>query len=186
MTPTKITLETTFTPYTLDSYQTFNFENEDESEIYNYNQEHDTDLDYDDFEWEYQTEEYSKALALNLITLLNDNILDDVILKIESDAIVHSPQFYNFDTDKIFLDLTIDEIKLRKYIEKNQEHFDKNKIGSYDGFMWFGDELDTMINYYLHNKTAKDYTTESYLWAQLDQVQAYEYMSMELAKKNNE
>jgi len=176
----KITLETLYTPYTLDTYQTFNFERDEESIMQNENI-----TDYDDIDWTYDYEGYLKDLATNLVVLLNDNILDDVILKISSDNEVSSPKEYNFTTDKSWLDFDIDIKKLKAYIKKNQTDYDKNKLGSCDGFMWFGNENETMLNYYLFTKSVKKYDNFEYLQDQFESVPAGEYIEYKVINKLN-
>ena len=172
----KITLETVFTPYTLDTYQTFTFENDEECLI-------DEGKTYDDYEWDYDCKGYLNDLAENLIVLLRDNILDDVITGINSDLKVSSPKQYNFDTDKIFIDFKVDQLKLDKYINDNIDEYNKNKLKSCDGFMWFGDDKETKLNYYLRKVSAEKYSQESYFYDQIDCVQGCEYITNKLIKK---
>ena len=79
-----IELETLYTPYTLDQYQTFTFDN-----VYDYICQ-DLDLDFNDIDWDYDTDGYAKALAINLVKLLNKNILDDVILKYLPEEVIYN------------------------------------------------------------------------------------------------
>lgn len=173
----KIELETIFTPWTLDTYQTFTFEGAEsmicESE----------GVEYDDMDWDYDCKGYINDLAKNLVTLLNDNILDDVILSVTSDLKVYSPKEYNFSTDKIFLEFLVDEKKLDNYIETNKESFEAEKLRDRDGFMWFGDELQTKLNFYLYSESVKKYTAESYYYDQMDSVPEYEYITATPIKK---
>ena len=48
----KISLESLYTPYTLDCNNTFTFDSTIEGEIENYNQENDTNYNYDDFDFD--------------------------------------------------------------------------------------------------------------------------------------
>jgi len=187
----KIKLETLYTPYTLDSYQTFTFENAEDSIIYDlshYNHERGEylktplDITYDDIAWKYNTNGYLKALADNLINLLNNNILDEVILSITPDGEPISPREYNLTTDKIFLDINVDVEKLKKYIKDNQADYDKNKLKDCDGFWWFGYEIQTMLNYYLMNKSAGEYSADDYYMDQVETVDAMEFITYKIIK----
>jgi len=171
-----ITLETVFTPYTLDTYQTFTFENDEECLI-------DDGKTYDDYEWDYDCEGYLNDLAKNLIVLLNDNILDDVIISITSDQKIYSPKQYNFDTDKIFIDFEVNQLKLDKYINDNIDDYEKNKLNNCDGFMWFGEESHTRLNYYLRKVSDKKYSAIDYFYDQTECVQGCEYITNKLIVK---
>jgi len=82
---TKIDLESTFTPWTLDTYQTFTFDRDEECIL-------ETEGGgYDNYEWDYNTDGYLDELAKNRIELLKDNILDDVILDVMPGKI-HRPK----------------------------------------------------------------------------------------------
>jgi hypothetical protein len=176
-----------FTPWTIDTYSTFTFDDHDEREIENYNQENGTELTYDDFEWEYDHKGYVKQLADNWLDFMRDNIIDDVILAIEPDGEPWSPKFYNFSTENQNIKFTVDYAKLTEYIEANREHYQKNKIGSCDGFMWFGDDDQTMLHYYLQYKSGSDYTDENYYYDQIEALQSngqiYEFVKFEVIKK---
>jgi len=122
-----IGLTTMYTPYTLDSYNTFVFDSEEEQIIESYNEQNGTQKTYDDFVWEYKTKEYLQALGENLVLLLNKNILDDVILKVASDNVVYRPREYNFTTDEITLDFIVNTDNLKKYIEDHAKDYKQKK-----------------------------------------------------------
>jgi len=168
-----ITLETVFTPYTLDTYQTFTFENDEECLI-------DDGKTYDDYDWNYDCKGYLNDLAKNLIVLLRDNILDDVITAIDSDMKVLSPKQYNFDTDKIFIDFKVNQLKLDKYINDNIDDYEKNKLKNCDGFMWFGDDNQTRLNYYLRAVSAEKYPAIDYFYDQIEEVDQCQYITNKL------
>jgi len=178
----KISLETFYTPYTLDTYQTFCGDGEedriiqdllDNKEIKNENE----------VEFTFKHKEYLNDLAINLILLLNQKILDDVILGISSNLEVLSPNFYNFTTDHIFIDFKINKVNLKNFIEKNKEDYEKNKITDVIGFWWFGNKWETMLAYYLHKVSAEKYTKEYYICDQLESVPSYEYINYKIIKK---
>jgi hypothetical protein len=174
---TKITLDTQFIPYSLDSYNLFTFDSEIDCILENEKK------DYDDFDWNYDNTGYLKALAENLIKLLNDNILDNVIISLSSDLNVISPKEYNFSTDRIFIDFNVNLFALKDHIKANQADYDANKLKDGPGFMWFGDDNQTMLNYYLRTVSAKNYEFESYYYNQLEQVPADEFISYEPVKQ---
>lgn len=168
----KITLETLYTPYTLDLYQTFTFEMVEEYVT----ADTENGGDYDDFEWEYDSKGYLEALAENLVSLLNENILDDVILKVEQDGKPVSPQYYNFTTDKAWVVFTVSGEKLNAWIAEHDAEYQAGKLRDRDGFWWFGDENETMLAYYLKTVSAGKYSHEEYFFDQLEQVDTHEYV----------
>lgn len=153
-----IELETTFTPWTLDTYQTFTFKRAEEMEIDYWSDKLGLNLDYNDFEWTYHNEEFLQALADELEKTLKEYILDDVIKGLEFGAPT-SPRQYNFTTDKSFVEWEVDMDKLNEYIEENKEDFEDNKISSGPGFMWLGDEEETKLNYYLKKESTKKFNS---------------------------
>lgn len=185
-----IQLNIMFSPYTIDTYNTFDFDSHDENEVYNYNDEHNTNYTYDDFDWTYDRKGLVKQLADNWLYLTKANILDDVILDIVPDGEPYSPREYNFSTDNQNIIFTVDYDKLTAYIKDNQAHYDANKIKSSSGFWWFGDDDQTMLHYYLHFKSAADYTENDYINDQYDLLQGngliYEFVTFELIKPEPE
>ncbi len=169
-------LETLYSPYTLDTYNIFTLDSAIDSEIEYHNDNNTRQIDYNDFDCD--MESYKKDLAIHLVELLNENILDDVILKITSDMKVISPSEYNYITDKIWLGLEYDEIKLDEYIEKNQADFDEKKIKSCSGFMWLGEEIDEKIIYYLNEVSGKKFSRDAYIISQFEDVSEYEYITI--------
>lgn len=178
----KIELESLYTPYTLDMYQTFTMEDADDQILESLNEGRDELLEYDDVDFTYDMEGYGKALAENLVGLLNEKILDDVIIKVESDCKVISPREYNFVTDKIILNISVDMEKLTEYIEANRAKYDKDKLQDTDGFWWFGDEQMTMLSYYLMRESVKKYSKDDYFYDQIETVSAYDYVEYEVPK----
>lgn len=171
-----INLETTYTPWTLDTYQTFTFDNAEDMIL------EDLDKTAEDVSFSWDHKGYLKDLSINLIDLLKYNILDDVILSIEPDGDPASPAYYNYISDHLFINWTVNINKLKKYINDNIEDYNKNKIGSGSGFCWLGDEEETMLNYYLFNESVKKYSDEAYFYDQLDGVLAWEYVTYKINK----
>jgi hypothetical protein len=159
------------TPYTIDTYQTFTFDNAEEMICENYT------LDYDDLDWEHRTTEHVQALAESWLHLLKENILDNVIRDIAITAPASSPREYNFRTDSAPVKFTVDMDALNKYIDDHAEDYQKNKIHSVDGFMYFGDEDDARLDYYLRKVSTVLYRPyEDYFMDQLDAVDSWEYV----------
>jgi len=182
----KITLETLYTPWTLDTYGTFTLENEDEYILENFNEDKPKDapeITYDDLEWTYDMDGYLKALAENLLEKLQENIRDEIILDVSSDLKVSRPREYNFTTDCAWLDFTVDMDKLAAFIDAHKADYEENCIRSRDGFMWLGDEEHTMINYYLETVSEKLYPEDEYINDQFENVYAGEFVSAEPVKK---
>lgn len=167
-----------FTPYTLDTYGTFNFDGTDELILENAKEDNGgVEVSYDDFDWKYDTNGYLLALRQNLLKLLNANILDDVILKVEPEGDIVRPREYNFSTDWSNLVFTVNENALNAYIEAHKEAYDAEHLRDRDGFWWFGDELQTRLNWYLSTVSEKTYTQEEYIGDQMEGVSDYEYVT---------
>lgn len=170
MTIKKLEFDTMFTPWTLDTYQTFDMSNneyliEDGKE-------------YDDYNWEYDFQGYLAALYANYIELLNNNILDDVILKVDAgDKGVSSPKEYNHSTDRGYPVFTVNYDKLLEYIEGNRDDFEKNKIQDGSGFWWYGSDDDTMLHYYLKTVSSGAYNFEAYYYDQMGGVEQLDYIT---------
>lgn len=174
----KIKFEITFTPYTIDTYDTFTI-TEAEDIIMD-----DLGVDYYAIEWTHDNEGFIQDLAKSWCELMNNNILDDVIKSIELDGKAYSPKYYNYTTDNCQVFITYNEVKLDEYIAKNIADYEKNKIRSCDGFMFLGDETDAKIHYYLKNESVKLYSINDYLMDQYENVQSYEYIQGELIVKS--
>jgi len=182
----QLKLSIMYTPYTIDTYSTFDFESHDEMEVANYNEENNTSYTYDDFDWTYDHKGLVKQLADNWLELMRAHIIDDVILAIEPDGEPWSPREYNFSTDDQNIIITVDYDKLVQYIKDNQAHYDDNRIQSCDGFMYLGDDEQAMLHYYLAYKSITDYSESDYISDQYDLLQGNgqldEFVSFELIK----
>ena len=166
----KITLDTSDTPYTLDTYATFTMDNTDEYMLEN-ERETNPNAEYDDFDWTCDHKGYLQSLADNWLVLMRENILDSVILAIEITGAPISPREYNFSTDRAPIEITYNETALLEYIAKHREQYEKEKRHSYDGYIWLGDERDNEIMWYMQNASTVLYTPDAYV---MDQ---YEYMN---------
>lgn len=168
----EIGLSIMYTPWTIDTYATFDTEREEEMAIENYNEEHCTEYTYDDFDWEYDHKGLVKCLAENWQHFVNKEATDEVIEKVELDGEPRSPREYNFATDDCDIIVTVDYKKLRQYVADNKAHFEGNKIKSTDGFMWLGDDDQAMLHYYLWHEAVKNYSVDYYMDDQLDRLQS--------------
>jgi len=166
----KITLETLYTPYTLDTYSIFDMDIDEMSMF-------ELEGEYDDYTFEYDFDTYKKDLAVNMIKLLKENIIDNVITGIESDCVVHSPKEYNYTTDKIYIDFIVNKKELDLYIEKNIDKYNTEKIKDREGFWWLGNEDQTRLNFYLCNKSIELYSSDDYVMDQYEDVQDYNYVT---------
>jgi len=172
-----INLSIMYTPYTIDTYNTFTMETAEGCIM------EDQQCEYDDIEWNYDHREYLQALADSWIELMNKNILDDVILKVEADGKAISPKEYNYRTDDCDVIFTVNINQLKAYIDRNSEDYAKNKIGSVDGFMWFGDDNETMLHYYLKKQSVKHYDAYAYYIDQMESVNDFDYIDYKIIKK---
>lgn len=177
-----------YTPWSIDTYQLFSTDMYEEQEIEWYNEQNETSYTYDDFDWSLDHEGYVKQLAANWLDLVRDNIIDDVILSIDPDGDPWSPRYYNYGTDNQNIHFTVDYDALKKYIADNQSDYDADKIKSSSGFVWLGDDDETMLQYYLNKKSGTEYSDESYMYDQFDLLhgngQIGEFISFELIKKD--
>ena len=126
----------------------------------------DSDNDYDLTD----VDGYCKAVCQKIVDDVYSAVVGDVIKSMKF-AYVVNPAYYNFDTDKINLELDLDRDALEVYIFKtNADDFDKylaKNFTSYDGFISFiannvhdfrnqyltegkcGRALDIMLDFYL-------------------------------------
>lgn len=183
----KIQLTTMYTPYTLDTYQTFNSDSHEEYELESLSEEVGRELTWDDVEWTLDHPALVKMLYDNLFDLLQNNIIDDVILSIEKDGEPWSPREYNFRTDEGSYVFTVNHAKLAEFcFGENEKDYHENKLQDRSGFMWMGTREQTMLAYYLDKKTADDYTPDEYFEAQYEMLQSnggwYEVMTSEVKK----
>lgn len=155
----EIQFSITFTPYTIDTYSTFTFDGEID---YILDSPEFDGLTYDDLEWSYDHKGLIIALAQTWEHLMRANVLDPVILSVRLDSAPYSPKFYNFETDNCFIVFTVDSDALESYIAGNIIDYDANHIRSGDGFMWFGDSDQTKLHYYLHTRSAEQYSVNEY------------------------
>ena len=183
----EIKLDVMSTPYTIDTYSTYLSDSYEEQEIEYYNETNETDYNYDDFDWKYNHKGLVQHLADSLLEQMRENIIDDVILKIEADGEAWSPREYNFATDNASFIYTVNPEALEAYIADNAEAYETDKKKSYDGFWWRGDEDETRLAFYLEHKSVKDYTNEDNFYDQWDELNGngvwHEFIDYELIKK---
>lgn len=167
----KIELSVMYTPWTIDTYNVFTFETHEEMEIEHMSEEFNKPLTYDDFEWTYNNKKFLEVLMGNWMEIIGDNIKDDVIKDITQDGEPWSPRYYNYSTDDCNIAFTVDLEKLKGWIKDHQEQYNQDKIKSVSGFIWLGDEEQTMLNYYLRAKSAvKDLTEGEYIMDQHERI----------------
>lgn len=106
--------------------------------------------------------EYHLALASKFVTAvqneLSEFILDATFLDIDS------PKYYNFENDKIAINVTIDKKRIKKYIYENLDKFEqylKDHHKSRDGFCSFYSHTFEDWKKYTANFT--DYSKEGYV-----------------------
>jgi len=175
---TKVKLSISDTPYTIGTYQTFTLEGAVESILDG------LDKTYDELDWTYDMDKYIADLATSFEELMRENLLDDVIKNVTLDGKPYSPKFYNFSTDNCGLVFDIDPEKLQAYISYNKDDYEKNKKHDVDGFWWFGNEIETMLDYYLEAVSLKKYDYEAYYYDQMDRVDPHEYVTYEEAQQD--
>lgn len=98
-----------------------------------------------DINEDYRTD-FENQLCLESVSVMNEIFSEDWFVNIfgnviASDAVLHSPSYYNFENDRIDFDLEIDEQKIFDYWDTLEEldkkdffKWTKENYGSYDGF----------------------------------------------------
>lgn len=179
-----INLESTFTPWTLDTYSVFDLSEQCDYIMENIREDNpDREINEADVDFTFKNNEYLQTLASARLDLLRDNILDNVILAIEADGPATSPREYNFTTDTAWNNWTVDADALDEYIAKNIADYEENKLKSNTewGFIWRGDEDQTRLNYYLKTESVKKYGEkdsffEQYYYDMMEAVPGHEYV----------
>lgn len=112
-----------------------------ESGLYNsdtlYNINDEDESSYDFIEGGYK--DFTKTVASKCVDLLNDYCRGGLIKHIDF-VELYSPRYYNFDTDRLVLNVDCDWDGLLKYVEETSPDFDKylhDNFTSYDGFHSF-------------------------------------------------
>ena len=173
----KLETQITFTPWTIDTYQLFDMEGVEYQLLPD-----DGPQDVDAYEWTYNNKEYVQALADSWRELVNEHATDDIVRGVELVGEAYSPKYYNFTTDNCQVSFDVDIDKLEQYVDAHRKQYAREHLRSCDGFMWFGDENDTMLEWYLRTVCAKQYQPNRYYMDQCDNVPAWEYVSCELIK----
>lgn len=94
-----------------------------------------------------------------------------------------SPQYYNYETDKIHLDVDIDEDKLKEWcLTENRDHFNQYLVktwSSYDGFISFiPNSISVFEEQVDHDSDLLEIMLEFYLLQNID-FEKVEYYVME-------
>ena len=119
-----------------------------------------------------------------------------------------SPQYYNYDTDRLNIEIDVNLTKLKKYIKQNKTDFNqylKDNFTSYDGFISFVENnynsffedykinknrcIQVMIEYYILHciyndtwqgmKNQDDYNTP-YHWELFEKNQEIQYNNLKI------
>ena len=132
----------------------------------------------DKVEVDYDFNEFTKAAGEACVESLETELYSHDVITGMSYAGMHSPKFYNYDTDKVLIDVDYNFIKLVKYCRHtNKDKFNqylKDNYTSYSGFVsfvensvegffskdWFNSHKDmavqVMIEFYLTNEIDLD------------------------------
>lgn len=100
---------------------------------------------------------YCKAVASYAVKLLKDYCIlfqENKIIKEMKYISLNSPQFYNYTTDKLNIEIDFNINKLKRFIKNNKTDFNlylKDNFTSYDGFISFieNNYNDFMNKFYL-------------------------------------
>ena len=101
----------------------------------------DDNLDLKNAEIDYDFQEFMQAAGEACVDSLNDELYAHDVITDMSYAGMHSPRYYNYDTDKVLIDVDYNFIALVKYCRHtNKDKFNqylKDNYTSYDGFISF-------------------------------------------------
>ncbi len=161
----KTTISTINTPFTLDTYATFDM-SWDEHLI-------DDGKTYDDYDFDYDFDGYLVALSDSLITFLNENITDSIIKSVAREGKIYSPKFYNYTTDSCNLVIDFDARKLNKYIKDNFDDFKKFNDSKSYYISW--DNYDDKIIYYIEKNFS--HLSDVYIMHQFETVHDTDYIT---------
>lgn len=120
-------------------------------------------------EYEIDFPAYTQDVARETVNILEDYCInEDGIIKSMTFAELYSPRYYNYETDKLIIDMDVDIVKLEQYIKENKEDFNqylRDNFTSRSGFWSFIEDnypafliqrkeeqdrtLQVMIEYYI-------------------------------------
>lgn len=163
----KININSQNTPFTVDMYQTFNGDDTVDYILDNENYEKEKSLTYDDYNWTYDTKVIHKGLAMASIEWILNNCDENIILNIKLDSI-HSPRFYNFQTDSYNAIYELDEKRFTEYMTKHTENYNlwaNNQSYHVPTLATDNDftATDDMLTFYLQNEFNRNTITDDYL-----------------------
>ena len=96
---------------------------------------HDENLDYDQIDFDF--EKYKNHVAYYSCDFIERELKDFGVLSILFEN-VYSPKYYNFETDSVNCEITIDTVKINEYIYSNYNEFVDylhNRYKSCSGFI---------------------------------------------------
>lgn len=123
--------------------------------------------------YEIDFEPYTQAISEYATELLKDYCInDDNIIKSMKYISLYSPKYYNFDTDRLNIEINVNLTKLKTYIKKNKTDFNKylhDNFTSYDGFMSFieNNYNDFLIQYKTDKERCLNVMIEYYILRQI-------------------
>ena len=136
----------------------------------------DDNLDLKNAEVDYDFNEFTKATGEACVDSLNDELYShDVITNMDYVG-MHSPRYYNYDTDRVLIDVDYNFIKLVKYCKHtNKDTFTQyltDNYTSYDGYISFVE--NSVDGFFLkdwfnsHKNMAVQVMIEFYLASEID------------------
>lgn len=137
-----------------------------ESQLYNSDTEyHLNEIMQDDEhtqEYELDFEPYQQSISDYAVELLKDYCInDDNIINSMDFVELSSPRYYNFETDKLVIDIDFNLTNLKLYIKKRKDDFNqylKDNFTSYDGFISFiANNYDDFMNDYYYSDNREKY-----------------------------
>lgn len=109
-------------------------------------------------------QEFEDKVSKKYVDVLYESLNDYDIIKGLKFVCVHSPRFYNFETDKLEIEVDFDEKKLEEYcLKQKREEFQtylNDNFTSYSGFISF---VPTNIPEFLESEYKWDVMIEFYL-----------------------
>lgn len=99
-----------------------------------------SDIDISNVDFTYDYDSYKRDISIAYTDALAEHLEDhDLAYNVEFESII-SPKYYNYSTDRLFIDLEVNMPRINQVIDENAEAFTKylqDNYTSYDGYISF-------------------------------------------------
>lgn len=98
-------------------------------------------------EVEYNFEKFTDIAGMACVDSLNGELYSDEVITGMEYLGIHSPKYYNYDTDSVIMEIEYNFIKLVKYCKyTNREHFNKYLKDNYTSYSGYTSFVENSIN----------------------------------------